>query len=118
MDRVNAPGTRARRARSRQKVGANHMDARIARVGSLAGWVSVAAIFAYHIGLSVLVGQRVSGTTDASAIEAYYRNGIIAPASILPFLAVVPIAIFALALREALGVSERTRFLASLALIF
>jgi hypothetical protein len=94
------------------------MDARIARVGSLAGWVSLAAIFAYHIGLSILVGQRVSGTTDASAIEAYYRNGIIAPASILPFLAVVPIAIFALALREALGVSQRTRFLASLALIF
>ncbi len=93
------------------------MDARIARVGSLAGWVSVAAIFAYHIGLSILAGQRVSGTTDAAAIEAYYKNGIIAPASILAFLAVVPIAIFTLALRDALGVSPRSRFLATLALI-
>ncbi len=94
------------------------MDARIARVGSVAGWVSVAAIFTYHIGLSILAGQRVSGTTDAAAIEAYYKSGIIAPASIAPFLAVVPIAIFALALREALGVSPRTRFLATLAMVF
>jgi hypothetical protein len=94
------------------------MDARIARIGALAGWVSVVAIFAYHIGLSILVGQRVSGTTDASAIEAYYRNGIIAPASIAPFLAVIPIAIFTLALREALAVSPRARFLGTLALVF
>ena len=94
------------------------MDPRIARVGSVAGWVSLAAIFVYHIGLSILVGQRVSGTIDSAAIEAYYRNGIIAPASIAPFLAVVPIAIFALALREALGVTARARFLASVALIF
>jgi hypothetical protein len=94
------------------------MDPRIARVGSVAGWVSLAAIFVYHIGLSILVGQRVSGTIDSAAIEAYYRNGIIAPASIAPFLAVVPIAIFALALREALGVTPRARFLASVALIF
>ncbi len=94
------------------------MDARIARVGSVAGWVSVAAILTYHIGLSILAGQRVSGTTDAAAIEAYYKSGIIAPASIAPFLAVVPIAIFALALREALGVSPRTRFLATLAMVF
>ena len=94
------------------------MDPRIARVGSAAGWVSLAAIFVYHIGLSILVGQRFSGTIDSAAIEAYYRNGIIAPASIAPFLAVVPIAIFALALREALGVTPRARFLASVALIF
>ena len=94
------------------------MDARIARLGSAAGWVSIAMIFGYHIGLSILAGQRVSGTADAAAIEAYYRSGIIAPASIWAFLAVVPIAIFVLALREALGVSPRTRFLATLALIF
>jgi hypothetical protein len=94
------------------------MDTRIARVGAAAGWLSLAMIFGYHIGLTILAGQRVSGTTDAAAIEAYYRNGIIAPASILTFLAVLTISIFALALREALGGSTRTRFLATLGLVF
>ncbi len=93
------------------------MDTRIARVGAAAGWLSLAMIFAYHIGLTILAGQRVSGTTDAAAIEAYYRNGVSAPASILTFLAVLPLSIFALALREALGGSTRTRFLATLALV-
>lgn len=94
------------------------MDPRIGRVGAVAGWVSLAMIFGYHIGLTIFAGQRVSGTLDAAAIEAYYRSGIIGPASIATFLAVVPMAIFVLALREALAVSPRARFLASLALIF
>src|SRR6266545_8139252 len=93
------------------------MDTRIARVGATAGWLSLVMIFGYHIGLTIFAGQRVSGTTDAAAIEAYYQNGIIAPASILTFLAVLTISVFALALREALGVSARTRFLATLALV-
>lgn len=94
------------------------MDARIARLGSVAGWVSVAMIFGYHVGLTILAGERVSGTTDAAAIEAYYRNGVIAPASILAFVAVVPIAVFVFALRESLSVSPGSRFLATLAVIF
>jgi hypothetical protein len=93
------------------------MDPRIGRVGAVAGWVSLAMIFGYHIGLTIFAGQRVSGTLDPAAIEAYYRNGIIGPASIATFLAVVPIAIFALALRETLGVSPRARLFASVALI-
>ncbi len=93
------------------------MDSRIARVGAAAGWLSLALIFGYHIGLTIFAGQRVSGTTDAATIEAYYRSGIIALASIATFVAVVPIAVFALALREALGVSTGTRFVATLALM-
>jgi len=93
------------------------MDTRIARVGAAAGWLSLAMIFGYHIGLTIVAGQRVSGTTDAATIEAYYRNAVIAPASIATFLAVVPIVIFAMALREAIGTSGGTRFLATLALI-
>src|SRR4029453_17308600 len=93
-----------------QKKEPRDMDAHIARVGAAAGWLSLAMIFGYHIGLTILAGQRVSGTLDGAAIETYYRNGIIAPASILTFLAVVPISIFAFALREALGVSVANRF--------
>lgn len=93
------------------------MDARIARLGSIAGWVSVVMIFGYHIGLTILAGQRVSGATDAATIEAYYRSSIIAPASIAVFVAVVPIAVFVLAMRESLSGSRGTRFLSTLALI-
>lgn len=93
------------------------MDTRIARVGAAAGWLSLAMIFGYHIGLTIVAGQRVSGTMNAAAIEGYYRSGVIAPASITIFLSVVPILIFALALREALATSAGTRFLATLALI-
>src|SRR6266508_4034966 len=117
MDRVNASRNPGPAHAVANEEGARHMDTRIARVGAAAGWLSLAMIFAYHIGLTILAGQRVSGTMDAAAIEAYYRNGIIAPASILTFLAVLPLSIFALALREAVGVSARTRFLATLALI-
>jgi len=94
------------------------MDTGIARLGAAAGWLSLAMIFGYHIGLTIVAGQRVSGTMDAAAIEGYYRSGVIAPASITIFLSVVPILIFALALREALATSAGTRFLATLALIF
>ena len=79
------------------------MDSRIARLGAAAGWLSLAMIFGYHIGLTIVAGQRVSGTMDAAAIEGYYRSGVIAPASIAIFLSVVPILIFALALRELFG---------------
>lgn len=116
MNRVNPRADPGRDEGSTERE--RPVDARIARVGAIAGWVSVTMIFAYHIGLSILAGQRVSGTTDVAAIEAYYRNGVIAPASIAAFVAVLPIAIFVLALREALGVSARTRFLTTLALIF
>lgn len=94
------------------------MDPRIARAGALAGWISLVGIFAYHVGLTIAVGQRVSGTTDAAAIQAYYRNSMIAPASVEQFLVLVPVAIFVLALREALATSPWTRFLTALALVF
>ena len=70
------------------------MDSGIARLGAAAGWLSLAMIFGYHIGLTIVAGQRVSGTMDAAAIEGYYRSGVIAPASITIFLSVVPILIF------------------------
>jgi hypothetical protein len=60
----------------------------------------------------------VSGTTDTAAIQAYYRNAVIGPASVEQFLVLIPVAIFVLALREALAVSPRARFLTALALVF
>jgi hypothetical protein len=89
----------------------------VARIGAYAGWISVIGIFAYNIGLTAIVGQRVSGTTDVAAIQDYYRHAIIAPASIAPFLVIVAIVVFALAMREILVTVPGGRFLANLGLL-
>ena len=89
----------------------------IARIGAYAGWISVIGIFAHNIGLTAIVGQRVSGTTDIAAIQDYYRHTIIAPASIAPFVVMVAILVFALSLREALGTLPAGRFLANLGIL-
>ena len=62
------------------------MGGTIARTGMFAGWLSLLGIFGYHISLSILAGQRVSGTTDVASITAYYRQTIIAAASPVMFL--------------------------------
>ena len=89
----------------------------VARIGAYAGWVSVVGIFAYHIGLTAIVGQRVSGTTDVAAIQTYYQHAVIAPASIAPFVVMVAVLVFALAMREVLGALPGGRFLANLGLL-
>jgi hypothetical protein len=89
----------------------------IARIGAYAGWISVIGIFAYHIGLTLIVGQRVSGTTDVAAIRSYYQHAVIAPASIAPFVVMVAVLVFALAMREVLGALPGQRFLANVGLL-
>lgn len=95
------------------------MRSDVARAGMLAGWISLVGIFGYHIGLAILAGQRVSGTTDASAIVAYYRQPIIGVASLEQFLVAATMLVFAFALRETLAAaSPRARFFATLGLLF
>ena len=91
--------------------------ANVARIGAYAGWVSVIGIFLHNIGLMAIVGQRVSGTTDVAAIQEYYRHTIIAPASIAPFVVMIAVLVFTLALREILGALPGARFLANLGLL-
>ena len=95
------------------------MNATIARAGAIAGWISLVAIFGYYIGLTVLAGNRVSGTTDVAAIQAYYKQASIAPAGILGFFTVIAMLVFVYALRETLaGGSPGARALATLGLLF
>ena len=95
------------------------MGGTIARTGMFAGWLSLLGIFGYHMSLSILAGQRVSGTTDVASITAYYRQTIIAAASPVMFLVLVAMLVFAFALRETLAVATpRARFLATLGLAF
>jgi len=95
------------------------MTSTIARAGSYAGWLALIGIFGYHIGLTLLVGQRVSGTTDTAAIRDYYAHPVIALASVEQFLVLPLMLIFALAIREiCAAASPRARFLSTLALLF
>jgi hypothetical protein len=92
------------------------MDRSVARVGAWAGVISVVGIFGYHIALTIIAGQRVSGTTDVAAITAYYQNQMIAVLGVGLFPVVIAIFVFAVALRETLSTTPWTRFLATIAL--
>lgn len=95
------------------------MRSDVARTGMFAGWISLVGIFGYHIGLSILAGQRVSGTTDASAIVAYYRQPVVGLASLEQFPVAAIMLVFVFALRETLSASgPRARFFATLGLLF
>ncbi len=93
------------------------MDQSVARVGAWAGVISVVGIFGYHIALMAMAGQRVSGTTDAAAITAYYQNQMIAVLGVGMFLVVIAVFIFVVALRETLSTTSWARFLATIALV-
>ena len=93
------------------------MDRSVARIGSWAGWLALVGILGYHLTLAALVGQRVSGTSDLAAIKAYYGHSIIAAWGVEQFLVLVPVAIFAVAMRETLGIGSYRRLLTGVALV-
>jgi hypothetical protein len=93
------------------------MDRSVGRVGAWAGIVAVVGIFGYHLGLMVIAGQRVSGTMDASAITAYYKQSGIASLSVEQFVTLIPMTVFVVALRERLSTTPWTRFLTTIALV-
>lgn len=93
------------------------MDRSIARVGAWAGVIALVGIFGYHLALMAIAGQRVSGTVDAAAITAYYQEPAIALLSVEQFFVLIPMTVFAVALRESLATTPWTRFLATTALV-
>jgi hypothetical protein len=94
------------------------MDRSVSRIGSWAGWIALVGILGYHLGLVALAGQRVSGTTDVAAISAYYGHSIVATWGVEQLLVLVPIAVFAVAMRETLSAgSSYARLLTGVALV-
>ena len=79
------------------------MDRTVARIGSWAGLIAVIGIVAYHAGLMVVAGQRVSGITDESAIRAYYAHDAIAVLGVEAAIVLIPLLVFIAVLREAAG---------------
>lgn len=64
-----------------------------------------------------VAGQRVSGTMDQVAISAYYQHQEIALLSVEQFVVVIPVLIFAVAIREAISTAPWTRFLGTIGLL-
>src|SRR5689334_86018 len=93
------------------------MDRSVARIGAWSGWIALFGILGYHVFLTIAAGQRVSGTLDGSAIRAYYGQSIVAIAGVEQFLVLVPVAIFAIVMREVLADSPMRRLLTGVALV-
>jgi hypothetical protein len=93
------------------------VDRSVGRVGAWAGVLALIGIFGYHVALMALAGQRVSGTADVAAINAYYQHPAIAALSVEQFVTLIPMMIFVVALRERLASAPWTRFLTTVALV-
>jgi hypothetical protein len=93
------------------------MDRNVARVGAWAGWIAVIGIMAYHLALTVLAGQRVSGISDLAVIRAYYGHSIVGILGVEQIVVLIPVAVFGVALRETLASSGWTKLLAGIAVV-
>jgi hypothetical protein len=94
------------------------MERSVPRIGAWAGLIAVIGIVGYHLSLTAIAGQRVSGVIDADAIRAFYGQPVIAVLGISQFLVVIPFLVFAVALRETLvpGATGSVRLLATVGL--
>jgi hypothetical protein len=91
----------------------------VARAGAIAGWTLLAGILILQVGIpSVIAGQQLSGIADPAAIAAHYDHAELGTLTALDFLLVLPLVVFAVALRETLAVADRARFAATLGLAF
>lgn len=89
------------------------------RIGSLAGWLTLAGILAFEVvGPSLVVGQRLSGSTDRGAIEAYYANPVLLWFGLGQIAIIVGFIVFVAALREALIRREAATFWANTGFAF
>ncbi len=91
----------------------------IARVGAIAGWLTLATIIVFSVlGPQVIAGQRVSGSLDPTVIKAYFSHTTLAPFNAGEFVFVFFFIPFAVAMREVLSINARARFTASVGLAF
>jgi hypothetical protein len=91
----------------------------VARAGAIAGWTLLAGILVLQIGIpSVIAGQQLSGIADPAVITAHYAHADLSTLVALDLLLVLPLVIFAVALRETLAAADGARFAATLGLAF
>lgn len=91
----------------------------VARAGAIAGWILLAGILVLQVAIpSAVAGQPISGITDPAAIAAHFDHAELGTLVAIDFLLVLPLVVFAVALRETLATVESARFLATLGLVF
>lgn len=84
------------------------MERSVPRIGAWSGLIAVVGIVGYHLALMALAGQRVSGTTEAEAIRAFYAQSVVGVLGVSQFLAVIAFLVFAVALRETIALANPT----------
>lgn len=82
------------------------MERSVPRIGAWSGLIAVVGIVGYHLALMALAGQRVSGTTDAETIRAFYGQSVVGVLGVSQFLAVIAFLVFAVALRETVALAS------------
>jgi hypothetical protein len=83
----------------------------VARVGMIAGWITLAGILVFSvIGPSIIAGQRVSGTFDVAAIKAFYSHRELALFHLFGFVTILAMVPYIAALRKVLKITERSNF--------
>ena len=74
-----------------------------ARIGSIVGWLTLAAILASEVlGPSLAIGLPVSGSTDRAVVEAYYTHEALLPLGLVAMATIIGFLVFISALREVL----------------
>jgi len=90
-----------------------------ARIGSIAGWLTLAAILISEVLLpSLLVGFPLTGSTDRAAVEAYYTHEALLPLGLVAMATIIGFLVFITALREVLIRREAAAFWANAGFAF
>ena len=91
----------------------------VARAGAIAGWLLLGGILILEVAIpSLIAGQPLSGTDDAAVVAGHFAHPELTTLVALDFLLVLPLVIFAVALRQVLATVDDARFLATVGLAF
>lgn len=72
-----------------------------ARIGSIVGWLTLAAILISEVVIpSLLVGPPVSGSTDRALVEAYHAQDVLLALGLVQMVTIIGFLVFVTALRE------------------
>jgi hypothetical protein len=90
-----------------------------ARIASMAGWLTLAAILASEVVVpSVLIGPPPTGSIDRAVVEAYYAHEALLPLGLTAIATIIGFLVFVTALREVLVRREAAAFWANTGFAF
>jgi hypothetical protein len=82
-----------------------------ARIGSMAGWLTLVAILASEVVVpSVLIGPPPTGSIDRAVVEAYYAHEALLPLGLIAIATIIGFLVFVTAIRDVLVRREEAAF--------